>query len=117
MNTHGDIPMLLERSTDDLLADLGKDLAVAAGYFAPMHPRRYIESAREWLLDRRSDLRAAICPSEVVRQWLQNPRGYAKAQLAAAVADLLVGYCGGVSPATVAVLLVKEGIDNLCAGG
>jgi hypothetical protein len=57
--------------------------------------------------------RDRICADESVRR-VHKTAGSSKVQLVAAVIDCISGAVAGVSPITVAVLLVKEGLGTIC---
>jgi len=115
MDATARIRAMLEMSLDDLYAEVGREYASAQGQLLPKPPHRYVQIAKAWLSERREQLRAEICGSERVRKMLREPRGYDRVLLASAVTDLVAGIVTGVAPATVAVLLVKEGVETLCA--
>lgn len=65
------------------------------------------------LANARRTLRQRICVDERVKAECAAA-GNPKVLLAAAIVDCIAGAVTGVSPITVAVLLVREGLDSLC---
>jgi len=114
MNNTAHIRTMLEMSLDDLYAEVGRDYASSQGQLLPKHPGQYVQIAKAWLSEQHEQLRVVICSSERIRQMLRESRGYDRVLLASAIVDLIAGIITGVAPATVAVLLVKEGVETLC---
>ena len=94
-----------------LLARLADDVALGVG---PLDPDRKRLVARAWIEAQRERLRAVICEDPQIRL-LRESTSDDRVALAAAVADLVASLTGNLAAATVAVLMVRSGIDSLCA--
>ena len=71
--------------------------------------------ARDWLGGKREEIAERVCPNDLVRTlWSRDQKVQDRVTLALAVADLIAGLVIGMSPITVSVLLVKEGLRILC---
>ncbi len=59
--------------------------------------------------------RDKVCNNDKFMDLWNNNRKYDRVILAAAIADLVSSLSFGVAPTVVAVLIVKEGVENLCS--
>jgi len=101
-----EIESQLSMNTDLLLCMLGAEQALGATPGTIRDGRVILENAKRMLRDR-------ICTDEKVRK-LHRTSGDSKVLLVAAVLDCIAGAVTGVSPITVSVLLVKEGLETVC---
>lgn len=106
-----DFVALLDYDEDELLLLLGEQVLLAAG---SLDDDRRRAVARAWLDAQRDRFRTQICADPWITQLRAVADGDA-AETAAAIADLIAGLLGKVPAATVATLLVKNGLDRLCA--
>lgn len=109
-----DFDHLLELKEDDLYEALGRQIqhgTLGATTKSPDENRLF---GQNWIARRRSDLSAKICQTQVVKTYRSSKRIQDRAILAAAIVDLIATIVSGVPATTVAVLLVKEGLDTLC---
>ncbi|MTD47337.1 hypothetical protein GKE82_24330 [Conexibacter sp. W3-3-2] len=105
---HDDLQRLLDLDDDLLLVQLADDVAAGVG---PLDPDRKRRIAKAWLDAQEDRLRDAVCSDPRV----SAARADGEALLiAAAIADLVAPLFGGPPAATVAVLLVRRGLDRLC---
>lgn len=99
---------------DELLAELGawrlgETLGIRPGDFG-----RYARLGRRWLDEHAGELRALLCGHEkviAVRAVVQRD----EAVELATVADVLVQAYGQLPAALVALIVVRRGLDRLCA--
>lgn len=104
------IEELLRSSEEELLVSIGME--INEGSLALPRRRDWLtRSAKRWLKVREDTLRQAICSSDRVRTLVHDSQDVL---LVTAVADLILSICTGVSPITVAALLVRRGISELC---
>lgn len=101
-----EIESQLSLDPDLLLRVLGASQTLGATPGTSRDGRVILENAKRTLRDR-------LCASELVRT-THDGASNTKVQLVAAVIDVVAGAVAGVSPITVAVLLVKEGLGTLC---
>mgnify|MGYP006302558421 FL=1 len=100
---------LLAMETADLLKLIGEESAKNAG------PTDWIERGREIYLNLKEKLRETICKSEKVRNaWLENQVENTHI-IISAIIDCISGFVIGITPATVAVLLYKDGLPEYCS--
>jgi hypothetical protein len=109
-----DFDRLLAQSEDELYEQLGRQLQRGTLGARERSPEESREYARSWFARRHTDLAAAICPTQVVRTYLASKRIQDRILLAAAIADLITAIFKGIPATTVAVLIVKEGLESLC---
>jgi hypothetical protein len=106
---HDRLRRLLDLEDDALLVQLADDVAAGVG---PLDPERKRGIARAWLDAQEDRLRDVVCNDPRVRQ---ARAGQGDDLLtAAAIADLMSPLIGVPPAATVAVLLVRRGLDRLC---
>ena len=73
----------------------------------------YMSAGRAWLRQKRKSLAKLICLDDNV-QTLLRQRNVNRLTLAGAILDLLLSVTWAIAPTSVAVLLVREGIESLC---
>lgn len=107
--SHDDLRCLFELHDDALLVQLADEVAAGVG---PLDPDRKRRIAKAWLDAQENRLRDAVCDDPRV----QAARAADSEGLlvAAAIADLVAPLIGGPPAATVAVLLVRRGLDRFC---
>lgn len=98
-------------SEDELLEDLGRELAASDLEALPKSLAALRLRAEVWLTEQRDDFQSQICNSERIR-WMAEHK---EAGLVTAIADLIAALCIGVSPITVAYLLTRRGITSFCS--
>ena len=101
-----EIESQLTVDTDLLLRMLGSSQSMGATPASSRDGKMILENAKR-------TLRETICADKSVKA-IHATSANAKVQLAAAILDCIAGVVISVSPITVSVLLVKEGIDTLC---
>lgn len=98
---------------NELLLDLGKQLALNSERgLLPKSDNELMNDARLWFENKLISFRSALCGSTGLREAAENED---LATLASAVADLIAGILIGVTPITVAYLLIHYGLDQLCS--
>ena len=103
---------LLNLSNDHLLMMIANDVSVDSNNFSTPSVDDLMATAERWLNSVEKDLQSAICENDKIVRILSTED---QLSLLAAVADLITSICIGVSPFTVAALLVRRGINVLCA--
>lgn len=111
MSEYSDIESLLQKSKDELFLDLGKELVGKS--ILPKSRNELISTAKIWWERNIKLITDAICGSEKLRKLLLAENND-DVVLVTAIADLVSGLVTGVSPVTVAALLVKKGVNNIC---
>lgn len=104
------IRRLYALSEAEILVEIGNEILAGESRFFPPSNQEAIENAVEWLRERYELLQGKICTHPKLQEYCSSD----DIMLAAAIADLISGMCINVSPFSVAVLLVKKGIDELC---
>jgi hypothetical protein len=107
--TNDEIAYLLKKDPDQLFEMLGME----SGKFAA--PTDLIARGKEIYENLKQKLRSVICDSETIyHNWLERPVD-SKHFIISQLIDCISGYVVGVTPATVCVLLYKEGLPSFCA--
>lgn len=108
------LPENLETLDEDGLLELiGADLARHEHPALPFNKSELIAKARKWADENKQVLRTTICNDETIRNLVK--RSATRQQLGVAISDLIVGLCTGIAPMTVAYLLTKMGLEEMCA--
>lgn len=111
MNTVEEIRNLLEKDTNELLAIIGAEVG-QRGFGLGDHDDE--SKGSDWLDENLEELKSRVCGSRLAALAKDPNGGWDKVILAAGIADLISGICTGVSPATVAALLLKMGLTSIC---
>jgi len=101
-----EIESQLSIDTDTLLRMLGSAQTMGAKPATSRDGKVILENAKRTLRER-------ICNDNQIQE-IYEAASSTKIQLVAAVIDVIAGAISGVSPITVSVLIVKEGLDSLC---
>ncbi len=100
-------------SEDELLIKIGKDLAEQEVFMVPPSKRALLKKGQRWFEKHYVEFEKAICLNEEAKA-LSNLADTDTLTILTAVADLISSICIGVSPFTVAQLLLKRGLKVLC---
>jgi hypothetical protein len=109
MNSSDEATRLLAKNEDELLADLGADLLGLGG--VPPSVEVLNTAARGWLSDNATKIRTCVCTEEV-RKLLNSNVG--SVEICVALGDLLLGQFVGVSPLSLAAIILKTGVSSFC---
>jgi len=115
MSDTENIKSLLEKEIEQLYIDLGRQILSSDYHAFPFPKQRYITKAKNWLAENKVHLKQKICKNEYVKLHMNSNKIEDRVILISAIIDLISSMCIGISPVTVAVLLVKEGINSLCS--
>lgn len=113
--TQKELYSALNKDIKSLYIDLGKEIFSSEFSLKPLSIEEYIESANNWLNENHCKLKKVICSNKKIIQLVNNPKTNSRIVLAAAILDLILDISIGVSPITVAALIVNEGLDTLCS--
>lgn len=106
---YAEIETKLDWTTDQLETDIGRSASKAA--ILP----DYIMKGREIYTAVTDNLQDAICSDQdIISAYRATTTHEDKVLLISAIVDCISGYITGISPATVAVLLFKQGIGGYC---
>ncbi len=103
-------PDLLSFSEDDLLASIGESLVGRSAL--PRSRAELIALGRAWLQANLNKIRELVCPH--APQLLKETN---LEKLVTTIADMLAAVFYSVAPVTVAVLIVRVGVEKLCMPG
>jgi hypothetical protein len=96
-------------TADELFETLGRELT---GHQAlPLPKNEAIKRGRRWFEANVQRFRSAVCDNPASTAVMNASDSSA---LVTAIADLIVGYCTGVSPVTVASIVLKIGFTKFC---
>ena len=100
---------------ENLLYRLGSQIVSEGKGAFPFNRKQLIDAGRKWLLENRELLEKTICSNRNIQDYfLQDKIKKSRIELASVLADLLSGVCIGVSPVTVTLLVLKQGVKELC---
>jgi len=106
----------LEKTEDELLLELAKQL-IASGeirYSGPMDDESRKERARRWMNGVLASLKGSICNDPRVVSYLHDSGTQNLADIVGVVIDILTASTISVPVGTLAVLIVKGRLHNLC---
>lgn len=114
MASVNDLQLLESKSVDEIYELLGEQLlskTLGADEFSDEELR---EKAVEWYEQIEEKLRVLICQSRIYAVYVKAPERWDWLMIAATIADLIAPSVIEVSPVSVAALIVKKGLNNLC---
>ena len=101
--------------TDDLLfEELGEVLRKKSLGASPASPEKNRDTGYSWFVRNKSLLAQTVCPHPIIQSFRTSDDENRRVELVAAIADLLLERYGGLPVVTIAVILVHEGIEQLC---
>lgn len=103
-----EIEQLLNKTTDELFIRLGEDGSSGAIGFDP------IRKGKEMFANIVTNIQERLCKDKMIKESFNDPKNYNKLVLISSIADIIAQLALPISPYTVAVLCVKEGLDNIC---
>ena len=102
----------LEQMTEqELWVQIGRELTREEEHALPLDARDLRDRAKAWFSANKKALEDRICIPDVRKVF----DGGDTPTLITAIADLISACCTGVSPVTVAYLLVRKGLNTFCA--
>jgi hypothetical protein len=105
--------MEINNATDEMYLEIGKQLVGEHDAALPLTHSQYIERGKKWFEKKISTFQETICNNEPIKKvFTENSEEKA---LIMAIADLIASATMGVSPITVATLVVKIGADKFCS--
>lgn len=103
----------VDLSIEDLYAKIGCELTIGLA-LGESDRDSEVTRGRRWFDKHQKKLASIVCESHVGRLSSKTQRQLDQLLLIAAVADIVASAIVGISPVTVATLLVKEGLIKLC---
>ena len=106
----------LDKSEEELLIDLANQL-IASGkirFSGPIDDKGKIERARRWLNGNLASIKNTLCNDARVETYLRDPAAQNLADIVGVVIDILSSAAVGLPFGTLAILLVKGGLNGLC---
>jgi hypothetical protein len=105
-------PLKLEELSDDEIYQIiGEELLKEEENFSIMTPQQMIEKSKVWFNINLPFFQEKICTNNKLRL-LYDKQG--DLVLSTAIIDLIIGALGGIAPASVAYLLFRRGLHNVC---
>ncbi len=105
---------LLENNIDELYLQLGQYIAQTSLELDSSDPKKLVNQAKEWMLIKREDLKTSICQSGLIQEYITSKSKFSNIQIVTAIIDIIAAELSIIPAATVAVLLLKEGLGKLC---
>jgi hypothetical protein len=104
----------LELSVEELFAEVATQAGAHPAFIPGQRLDHLVEEGKLWLRQSWSDLNRVLCSSSAKR--ILDTKS-TEQEAALAVADLIAGVITSVAPFTVAVLLLRLGLERLCREG
>lgn len=104
---------LSDLTESELLIKIGMDLAENEMLIAPLSKEALLKKGKNWFEKNYKNFGKTICLNEKVKSF-SNYSDTDTPTILTAIADLISSICIGVSPFTVAQLILKRGLNTLC---
>lgn len=108
-----ELQILLSRTDDELFLEIAHQLNEPGFYVDKREREEKVAAGRKWFADHKARLAEVVCSSPRVAAWRASAEKSPN-MIFTALADLVAGLVIGVSPFTVAALIMKFGLDRLC---
>lgn len=108
------VERLLSEEKDLLFESLGEAIFQQSLGLSEPTKKNKIEKGKNWLNKRYSKLSELICKDESVKLLLESQSAERRIELAVVIADILAASFTSIPVFTISVLLVKNGIHELC---
>jgi hypothetical protein len=105
---------LLSEEEDILFESLGEVISQQSLGLSKPTRKDKIKKGKNWMSKRYSTFSELICTNEVVKLLLESQSAERRIELAVVIADILAASFTSIPVFTVSVLLVKNGIHELC---
>lgn len=99
----------LSLNEEELFQQIGTEFSSSDAF--PPSKQDLIKVGKRWWTHNKERLVTSLCSSEVIKTTFDSGDELA---LASAILDLISGLITGVSPITVAVLVMKLGLEKIC---
>lgn len=103
---------LLEQSEEELLSSLAKELIPGNEFIS--NPKELVTMSIDWLNAQKNNISGLVCSNEKIQEIQESISDDSKVELVTVIADLISGLLVNISPWTVSVIIVKNGLDWLC---
>lgn len=100
----------LSFTEEEVFEKIGAELSSGQGAFPP-NKEEFVRMGKRWWTHNRERLFTSICSSEAIKNVFESGDELA---LIVAILDLISGIVTGISATTVAVLIVKLGLEKAC---
>lgn len=107
-----EIKKLLKLDKNELYARLGHELIGPNNILTNIKENEKL--GESWFIRNKEKLKSKVCNNQVVLSAFKLKQNQTELQIALAILDLISNLIIGVSPVTVAVLIVKEGLNSFC---
>jgi hypothetical protein len=111
-----DLSGILALSEADLFLEIDRQLSPIGFFIDTRAIDKRVESGRNWFQERRARISKNVCSSATLARLREAGDSQGKVALLVALADLIASICIGVSPFTVAAIILKLGLDRFCTG-
>ena len=105
----------MQMNEEDLFDQLGLELERRGPGVKPLTRHERVAEARNWMARNAAKFAQRLCTQPHLKQFRTAGKIQDRVQLAAAILDLVAATAGVIAPATVSVLLAKEGLQTLCS--
>ncbi|WP_309385803.1 hypothetical protein [Cerasicoccus frondis] len=111
MEISNEVQGVLELDISQLFSDIG---ATAPQFGFGMADQDDEEKGRTWFQRHKTELREKVCGTYLAKLAADENGGWDRVLIVAGIADLIANRCVGVSPLSVAALILKLGLNSLC---
>ena len=107
-----DYEELFRLDKEDLLFEFGK--LIASRQLVPLRREECIDNARKWFLNNHNKVKKLVCTERMARCFALESRAKTRIELVAAIVDAVSALITGVAAATLAVILIRSGLNEFC---
>lgn len=106
---------LIELPEDELMLLIGEELKPRGFALDLRDDAQKKKDGQSWFESNRKRLQNAVCASAIAQSVIADGRTFSRVELVAAVADAISLIITGVTPALIAVVVVRRGLVEFCA--
>jgi hypothetical protein len=113
MSQDQSLELLFEMNDEELFASLGRELQKKS-LGAYTTPDKEKKKGKDWFNDQKNKLAEIICPNDSIKVFFESKAAERRLELATAIAEILSTSLIGLPILTISVLIVKNGLHELC---
>lgn len=106
---------LIELPEDELMLLIGDELKPRGFALDQRDDAQKKKDGQSWFASNRKRLQKEVCASAIAQSVIADGRTFSRVELVAAVGDAISLVVTGVTPALIAVVVVRRGLIEFCA--
>lgn len=106
--------LAIQSEEEELYAVFGYAVSQGEMGAAPSDPNKLTQRGKEWFAAQTERLQLSVCGSDDLQKKMSAVSSDDEVGLVLAIADLIVGLCGGIPAVYVSALILKIGLSKFC---